>query len=116
MDSMNLHAHYPDVIKYWSQTSERFAGGDALLTKLRMGWTIEGAVHAEEYWHAGTRPVMVYHFLLVHGDSQCLMPVISTPYVRRLVAEWQVEVRSYDEYRAQMHKQRRTNSSSTSGS
>lgn len=107
MDSMNLHAHYPDVIKYWSQTSERFAGGDALLTKLRMGWDIEGAVHAEEYWHAGTRPVTVYHFLLVKGELQCLMPVVSTPFVRRLLMEWNLEVRSYDEYRSQLHKQRR---------
>ncbi|MDZ4766338.1 MAG: hypothetical protein SGI73_17490 [Chloroflexota bacterium] len=107
MDSMNLHAHYPDVIKHWSVVSERFAGGDALLTKLRKGWDIDGAVYAEEFWHAGTRPVTVYHFMLTRGDEQIVMPVVTTPYVRRMISSWKLDVRPYDEYRALMQKQRR---------
>lgn len=106
MDSMNLHAHYPDVIKHWSHLSERFAGGDALLTKLRNGWDIT-TIYAEEFWHAGTRPVMVYHFVLLNGDEEIVMPVISTPYVRRMIFSWNLEVRAYDELRAKMQKQRR---------
>jgi hypothetical protein len=107
MDSMNLHSHYPDVCKHWSPVSERFAGGDALLTKLRDGWDIDGAIYAEEFWHAGTRPVMVYHFQLSKGKETMQVPVVSTPYVRRLLFLWQLEVRPYEERRAQLHKQRR---------
>jgi hypothetical protein len=107
MDSMNLHAHYPDVTKHWAANSERYACGAALLTRLRGGWEITGAIYSEIFWHAGARPVTIYHFVLSRADEQIVMPVVTTPYVRRMIYTWKLEVRPYDEYRA-LQKQRRT--------
>lgn len=90
--SSNFHVEYPDMSRHWDANSERFGGGDALLTRLQTGWTLGDTVWAEQHWHAGTRPVMVLHFRLHKGEEVCDMPVISNPYVRRLIykLKWQV--------------------------
>lgn len=106
-DSMNLHAYYPDMMQYWSPTSEKFATGGALLTRLRKGWQISNICYAEEFWHAGTRPVVVYHFDLMRGDETETIPVLNNPYVTRMISMWGMEVRPYEERRAQIARQRR---------
>lgn len=106
-DSMNLHSYYPDMIQYWSSLSEKFATGGALLTRLRRGWQIDHVCYAEEFWHAGTRPVVVYHFDLTRGDEIECMPVLNNPYVTRMISMLGMEVRPYEERRAQIARQRR---------
>lgn len=106
-DSMNLHSAYPDMMQYWSPTSEKFASGGALLTRLRRGWQVSNVCYAEEFWHAGTRPVIVYHFDLVRGDEHETIPVLNNPYVTRMIATWGMEVHPYEERRAQIARQRR---------
>ncbi len=84
--SNNYHVEYPDVYRHWSASCEKYAGGDGLVTMLRGGWHIEGdSVTAEEFWLAGTRPVTVYHMKMVRGDESMSVPVITNPYVRRVI-------------------------------
>jgi hypothetical protein len=84
-DALNFHTHYPDLTRYWSAISEKFAGADCLLTALQRDYEFDHTVYVEEFWHAGTRPVLVYHFTLTCKDDSFVMPVINTPYVRRLI-------------------------------
>jgi hypothetical protein len=86
-DSSNLHAQYPDHLRHWCDTSERFAGGDALLTAMQNHWQADATIYEEQFWQAGTRLVTVYHFDLHNGDETLHMPVVTNPYVRRIIRE-----------------------------
>jgi hypothetical protein len=86
-DSLNLHSQYPDFFRHWCDTSEQFAGGDALLTAMQNNWVADATCYEEQYWHAGTRLVTVYHFELHNGDETLHMPVVTNPYVRRVIRE-----------------------------
>jgi hypothetical protein len=86
-NSNNWHTSYSRFVRHWHPASERYAGGDCLLTALNNGWMVSDQVIADEHWYAGTRCVMVYHFELTRGDASMTMPVITNPYVERLMAE-----------------------------
>ena len=99
-DSANLHAQYPDFSRHWCDTSEQFAGGDALLTAMQNHWVADDTCYEEQFWQAGTRLVTVYHFDLHNGNETMHMPVIANPYVRRVVREEQFKIEPIDEERA----------------
>jgi hypothetical protein len=84
-NTSNFHVQYPDVNRHWSPRSERFAGGDSLMTALLRGWSIGDTVVCERFYHGGSRPVAVYHFRLKKDDREINMPVIENPYVTRLL-------------------------------
>jgi hypothetical protein len=84
-NASNFHVAYPDVYRYWSAGCEEYAGGDALLTMLRNGWDANETVYIEDFWHSGARLVVVYHFDLTRGDEKMSVPVLSNPFVRRII-------------------------------
>ncbi len=90
--SANWHTSYPAFHRHWHSGSEKFAGGDALLTALDDGWEVSRVCYLQEYWLAGTRLVTAYHFDLRRGEELMTMPVITTPYVRRIIREQQFQV------------------------
>ena len=85
LDAMNAHFSYMEVVSHWSPVSQRFAGGDALITYLAEGWEIGPEVLYEEFGQTGGRKVVVYYFELQRGKQTVRMPVIGNPYVERLV-------------------------------
>lgn len=92
LDSSNAHFAYLDVITHWCPQSQRFAGGDALLTYLDEGWEIGTKVFYEEFGQTGGRQIVVYYFEL-HRDNQTIrMPVITNPYVLRLVQNMSLDI------------------------
>jgi len=84
-ESVNFHASYPDIKRYWSSQSQRYAGGDNLLTALQRDWKIINEIYEEHFWHGGSRLVTVYHIELSKNDYTVFMPVITTPFVRRII-------------------------------
>ena len=88
----NWHYAYRRIVRHWHAQSEHYAGGDCLLSALNDGWQMDVRVIAEAHWRAGTRCVMVYHFELMRGDETMTMPVITNPFVERLIAENAVQV------------------------
>lgn len=90
--SNNEHYSYSETTRHWSPTSEKFAGGDALITALRCSWKVHGPVFQEDHWHSGARLVTVYHVDLRNDDSTMTMPVITNPYVRRLLRMLKVQI------------------------
>lgn len=81
-----------EIYRHWCPHSEKFAGGDALLTALEEGWQIIGIIFRQDFWYAGVRRVPVYHFELYRPDEVIRMAVIQNPYVTRLVSECGVQV------------------------
>lgn len=85
--SANWHSTYPIFQRHWHSGSEQYAGGDALLTAVDDDWEAVETCYLEEHWHAGTRLVTIYHITLRRGNEEITMPVITTPYVRRIIRE-----------------------------
>ncbi|MGQ9889854.1 MAG: hypothetical protein ACUVSX_15420 [Aggregatilineales bacterium] len=85
LDSSNAHFSYMDVVSHWCPRSQRFTGGDALLTYLDEGWEIKPEAFYEEFGQTGGRRVTVYYFELRRGEETARMPVISNPFVEHLI-------------------------------
>ncbi len=83
--SNNEHYSYSETTRHWSPVSEKFAGGDALITALRRSWKLHGPVYQEDHWQSGARLVTVYHVELRCEEGTMTMPVITNPYVLRLL-------------------------------
>ena len=82
----NYHFQYMDVsTQHWSYSSEKHAGGDNLMTALSRGWKLDDTVKVETVWYAGMRSSTIYHFTLTRDGQQIDMPVLSNPYVNRMV-------------------------------
>jgi hypothetical protein len=96
-NASNFHVSYPDVYRYWSHGCEAYAGGDALLTILREGWDAGDTAYVEDFWHSGARLVVVYHFDLTRGDQTLSLPVLSNPFVRRLLRQEKFKIKPVEE-------------------
>lgn len=94
---INLHFAYMSFVRHWDATSEAFTGGDALFTFLSEGWSLDETVTYEEYWLSGVRPITIYYFTLEKDDQKLNMPVITNPYVRRVVSETGVKLEALGE-------------------
>ena len=74
-----------DTPRHWHPQSQAYAGGDCLLSALDCGWTVTQMVHCSQS-NRGNRRVLVYFFELQRDSENLVMPVISNPYVERLLA------------------------------
>ena len=95
--SNNEHYAYFEKYRHWSPISEKYAGGDALITALQCSWKVHGPVYQEDHWGSGARLVTVYHFELRDSDDQMMMPVISNPHVRRMLRMLKVQILPIEE-------------------
>lgn len=86
------HEYYTRRHTHWSPNSQRFTGGDALLSALRSGWTLNGRVFRDSVMMSGARFTTIYYFELQRGAEAVTMPVISNPWVVRFVAEQDIQV------------------------
>lgn len=91
----NYHVEYMDVFQHWSQDSERFGGGDALITAMMMGWELEPTIYMEYKHFGGNRRVRVYHCRLTNRSEEMEMPVVHNPYVNRLIRQMQLKIEPY---------------------
>jgi hypothetical protein len=84
--TLNFHVEYLDVTQHWCPLSEKYAGGDALLTAVDEGWNMGSRVICEEHWFAGMRLTRVFHIELHRNGERRIMPVLHNPYVDRMLA------------------------------
>lgn len=98
----NFHMQYLDVNhQHWHPGSERFAGGDQLLTAVYKGWEISDCVLVT-HWYAGMRAVKIYNFSLKRGDQHMMMPVIDNPYIQRIIKEGAISVSEQQDAKLKM--------------
>lgn len=98
-ESKNYHADYPDIKRYWSDTSQRYAGGDHLLTALQRGWVMGDVVYEQRVWHGGSRLVIIYHIDLTRESETMIMPVVTTPFIRRMIRRMGCKIMPLEERR-----------------
>ena len=95
------HIQHQDITsQHWSFSSERFAGGDNLLTALARGWEIESKVILKRHWFAGMRCIEIFHFTIKRGAVIAEMAVIGNPYVYRFLADYPIELVEEDAAKA----------------
>ena len=95
--SSNFHVDYVDVTQHWHSKSQKYAGGDCLVTLFFNGWEIL-SVSREYHWFAGMRSVSIYYFELARGAERITMPVIHTPYVTALIHRLNLQLKEREEY------------------
>ncbi len=83
----NLPGQHHDITsQHWSYSSERYAGGDNLLTAIARGWSIDHKVVLQRHWFAGMRCIEVYHFTIRRDEVVADMAVVGNPYVQRYLS------------------------------
>lgn len=92
----NFHVEYMDVIQHWSPNSEKYAGGDGLLTMIYRGWQVKNPVMLEERMFAGMRQVNIYHITLERNGETVTMPVIHNPFINRMIAGNKIQLIPYN--------------------
>ena len=86
-NQQDLGVQYQDITtQHWSYSSERYAGGDNLLTAIARGWTIDKKVVLRRHWFAGMRCIEIFHFTIRRDDVIADMAVVGNPYVYRYLA------------------------------
>lgn len=88
----NFHMEYMDVTQHWCADSAKYAGGDCLVTALFNGWEMNPVIQKETKWYAGNRFVYIYHFSLSRAGEQMVMPVVTNPYIEKLIAQPAIEL------------------------
>ena len=84
----NFHVEYmPTATQHWSWSSQRFAGGDNLITAIYNGWSVDRVVEVEQHWYAGMRGITIFNFTISREDMTVTMPVVSNPFVNRFVRQ-----------------------------
>ncbi len=78
--------HQDITSQHWSYSSERYAGGDNLLTAIARGWEIDRRVRLRRHWFAGMRCIEIFHFTIRRDDVVEDMAVVGNPYVYRYLA------------------------------
>ncbi|MBK8134755.1 MAG: hypothetical protein KA401_00295 [Anaerolineae bacterium] len=91
----NYHAEYMDVYQHWSPDTEKFGGGDSLITAIMMGWELKQTIYMEYKHFGGNRRVRVYHCRLTNDNQEIEMPVVHNPYVNRLIRQMQLVIEPY---------------------
>lgn len=81
-----------DTPRHWCPQSEKYTGADSLITALRDGWLASRVIYRQDIMHGGSRRTSVYFFELRRDDEVRTMPVISTPFIVRFIASFQMRV------------------------
>jgi hypothetical protein len=89
--------------RHWCPRSEKFTGVDSLLSAISDGWTINHSVLHHQVWRGGTRPVDVYFFELIRGRHIVTMPVISNPWLERVIVEYELQIHTYSNQEVAQH-------------
>lgn len=108
MQGFDSHYDYKLIYRHWHAQSERYAGADSLLTAVDEGWVPERTVFFEEFWFAGARVVTVYHIELRRKGEVMDMPVLSNPYLRRMIRVYAPTILPLEE-RETIRRQERSN-------
>lgn len=78
--------------RHWNPDCEQYTGADALLTRLDLGWRVEGVVFCQEFWLGGSRRVCIYHVDLRRGSDKQRMMIQGNPFLMRFLQNMGVQL------------------------
>ena len=81
----------PEAPRHWHSQSQAYAGGDCLLSALDCDWTVKQVVHCYRI-NRGNRKIVIHFFELQRANEALVMPVISNPFIERLLVASPLEV------------------------
>ncbi len=82
-----------ETYRHWHAGSEKYTGGDALITALDNGWRIDGVIFRQEFWLAGVRRVCIFHVDLTSSSGEkTRMLVTQNPFITRFLHETEHQV------------------------
>lgn len=89
-----VHEFYTKHDQHFCPKSEAYTGADSLVTAQRNGWKLVGLAYREEIMLSGGRHTTLYYFELHKQGETFVMPVLSNPFVMRLMKSKQIRVLS----------------------
>jgi hypothetical protein len=84
--SLTMGKVYSTDYRHWHASSEKYTGGDSLVSLLQAGWAIH-TVACREYTLTGGRTSRIYQCHLKLETASMEMGVIANPFVTRLVEQ-----------------------------
>lgn len=89
-----MHERFTDTNRHFSPDSERYTGADSLLTAQRYDWRLVNIVYEEYVLMRGGRFTSLYYFKLVRDTEKMIMPILSNPFILRMLERRRMIVRS----------------------
>jgi hypothetical protein len=86
------------VMRHWCPKSEKYMGGDALLTLIENHWQPCGTIFRQEVLLGGCRRVYVYHVNLSLDTESMRVAILDNPAVRVIIAAFGTQVVQLNEY------------------
>jgi hypothetical protein len=93
-DPEGMHEKYTNTNRHFSPASERYTGADSLLTAQRYGWRLVNIAYEEYVLMRGGRYTSLYYFKLIRDTEKMIMPILSNPFILRMLEQRQMIVRS----------------------
>ncbi len=93
------HERYTVTDRHYCPYSESYTGADSLLTAQRNGWRMVGLAYREDILLRGSRHTALYYFKLQRGTDVMVMPILSNPFVMRMLKQYNVRVLPYSRIR-----------------
>ncbi len=89
-----MQAYYTRVDRHFDPQTESYTGTDSLITALRRGWQMVGTARREDVLLGrGVRRTSLYHISLRRDDETMTMPIVSNPYLLRVLVDYELSVR-----------------------
>lgn len=96
------HEKYTQTDRHWCPQSEKtYTGADSLLTAQRNGWRLLGIAYRQDILLRGSRYTTLYYFKLFKDGKRVIMPVLSNPFVARMVKQQRIRVESLPQQQAE---------------
>ncbi len=94
------HERYTSTDRHYCPYSESYTGADSLLTAQRNGWRLVGLAYREDILLRGSRHTALYYFKLQRDNEQMVMPILSNPFVMRMVRHYNIRLLPYSRTRS----------------
>lgn len=89
-----VHERFTITNRHFSPDSEYYTGADSLLTAQRYGWRLVNIAYEEHVLMRGGRYTSLYYFKLIRGAEKMIMPILSNPFVLKMLETRRMIVRS----------------------
>ena len=89
-----VHERFTETNRHFSPNSEHYTGADSLLTAQRYGWRLVNIAYEDQVLMRGGRYTSLYYFKLIRGAEKMIMPILSNPFVLRMLENRRMIVRS----------------------
>jgi hypothetical protein len=89
-----VHERFTETNRHFSPASEHYTGADSLLTAQRYDWRLVNIAYEDQVQMRGGRFTSLYYFKLIRNNETMIMPILSNPFVLRMLEKRRMIVRA----------------------